>query len=361
MAVQGTRIDKSINRSPSYSRQLQQLGLASTVTLFAAILLAAYLSPFFYMVVTSFKDRDQISLSATGPIMPVEIVQYEHNGESLDILKVPFEDAVREMAIFQRGRRESTFIDPNNPEAEPILWEGRWRELSPVYEFSFKTENFPEAWERINFPRVLFNTSVIAFAGVFGTLLSSICVAYAFARFPIPGKRILFIILISTIALPRQVMLVPTFAFFNEIGWTGTWLPLIVPHFFANGYNVFLLRQYFAGLPRELDEAAMIDGAGPLRVLISVIIPQSWPAIVAVGLFHMVFAWNDFFEPLIYTLGKPEIQPLSVAIQQFDSRYGQEPQLIQTTALLGLALPVVLFFLAQRFFMRGVVITGVDK
>jgi multiple sugar transport system permease protein len=354
-------IDKSINRSPAYARQLQKFGMAATVTLFASFILMAFLSPFAYMVVTSLKDRDQITASATGPILPVEIVTFEYEGQELDILQVPLEDGTRQLAILRAGRRDSTFIDPANPDAGPIEWEGRWRELDPVYEYSFKTGNFPEAWDRLNFPRILFNTSVIAFAGVFGTLISSICVAYAFARFPLPGKRVLFIILISTIALPRQVMLVPTFAFFNQIGWTGTWLPLIVPHFFSNGFNVFLLRQYFAGLPRELDEAAMIDGAGPLRVLISVIIPQSWPAIVAVGLFHMVFAWNDFFEPLIYTLGNPRIQPLSVAIQNFNSRFGQQPQLIQTTALLGLALPVILFFLAQRFFMRGVVITGVDK
>jgi len=354
-------IDKSVNRSPAYARQLNKFAMASLATLFAAMVLAAYLSPFGYMIVTSLKTRDQITASATGPILPVEIVKFEHEGELLDVLNVPLEDGTRELAILQAGRRESTFIDPANPQAEPILWEGRWRELKPVYEYSLQTGNFKEAWNRLDFPRILFNTSVIAFTGVFGTLISCICVAYAFARFPIPGKRVLFMILVSTIALPRQVMLVPTFAFFNEIGWTGTWLPLIVPHFFSNGFNVFLLRQYFAGLPRELDEAAMIDGAGPLRVLISVIIPQSWPAIVAVGLFHMVFAWNDFFEPLIYTLGNPKIQPLSVAIQNFNSRFGQQPQLIQTTALLGLALPVVLFFLAQRFFMRGVVITGVDK
>ena len=194
-----------------------------------------------------------------------------------------------------------------------------------------------------------------------GTLLSCIMVAYAFARFPLPFKGALFMILIATIILPKQVLLVPTYAFFDLIGWTGTWLPLIVPHFFANAFNVFLLRQYFLQLPRELDEAAMIDGAGPLRILTSVIIPQSYPVIIAVALFHIVFAWNDYFEPLLYTLGKPNLQPISVGIQQFNFIYSQQPHLIQATALLGMILPVLLFFFSQRFFMRGVVITGVDK
>ncbi|RMF79609.1 MAG: carbohydrate ABC transporter permease, partial [Chloroflexi bacterium] len=102
-------------------------------------------------------------------------------------------------------------------------------------------------------------------------------------------------------------------------------------------------------------------GASPFRVLVSVIIPQSYPVIVAVALFHLVFAWNDFFEPMIYTLGKPEIQPIAVAIQLFNQRFSQQPHLIQTTALMGLLLPVALFFIAQRFFMQGVVVTGVDK
>lgn len=197
-----------------------------------------------------------------------------------------------------------------------------------------------------------------------GTLLSCISVAYAFARFPIPGKNILFIILIGTIILPSQVTLVPTYAFFSTIGWTkgaAGLLPLIVPHFFANAYNVFLLRQFFMTLSRELDEAAMIDGAGPFQILTRIIIPQAWPAIVTVGLFHFVWSWNDYFGPLIYLLGSPEWQPISVGVQIFNFRYGPRPELVQATSLMAMVLPLLLFLFAQRYFMRGVVITGVEK
>jgi len=332
------------------------------VTSFALALILVYLMPFAYMIVTSFKDRDQIVESATGSIWPVDTVTFEYEGEELEVLTVPFDDGtVRELAIVRKGRQDSTFIDPADPDAGLIEWEGRWRSLDPLTELAPRWGNYAQAWDLADFPRLFFNTAFIALAGLIGTLISSVCVAYAFARFPIPGKNILFMILIATIILPRQVMLVPTYAFFAAIGWTGTWLPLIVPHFFSNGYNVFLLRQYFVGLPRELDEAAMIDGAGPLRILLYVIIPQSWPVIVAVGLFHLVFAWNDYFDPLIYTLGKPELQPIAVGIQQFNFRYDQQPHLIQATSLLAMIVPVVLFFAAQRFFMRGVVITGVEK
>jgi multiple sugar transport system permease protein len=347
--------------SPHYARQLRTFGLYASVTLFATMILAVFLMPFGYMTVTSFKDKPQIVASARGPILPVDPRRFEHEGAVLDVYRVPVDGGFRNLALLTRGRQESVFIDPESPAEGPIVWQGSWRTLQPDWVFAPRTGNFAEAWRGIKFPRLLFNTAFIAFVGMIGTLVSCISVAYAFARFPLPGKNVLFLVLIATIILPRQVMLVPTYAFFDFIGWTGTWLPLIVPHFFANAFNVFLLRQYFLQLPRELDEAAMIDGAGPLRILTTVIIPQSYAVIVAVALFHIVFAWNDYFEPLIYTLGKPELQPLSVGIQQFNFAYAQQPHLIQATALLGMALPVLLFFLSQRFFMRGVVITGVDK
>jgi multiple sugar transport system permease protein len=141
----------------------------------------------------------------------------------------------------------------------------------------------------------------------------------------------------------------------------GTWLPLIVPAFFANAYDVFLLRQYFMTLPRELDEAAMIDGASPLRVLWSVIIPQSYPALMAVTVFHIVYAWNDYFGPLIYLSSNRDAWPISIALTTFNGIYGQRPQLIQAGALMALIAPLILFVIAQRFFVQGIVITGVEK
>ena len=167
--------------------------------------------------------------------------------------------------------------------------------------------------------------------------------------------------LLATIMLSSQVTLVPTYILFTRIGWTGTWLPLIVPHFFANAYNVFLLRQYFLTIPRDLDEAAMIDGAGPFRILRSVIVPQAIPAIVAVTLFHFFFAWNEFLLSLVYVGGNPDLWPLSLGMQKFASLYVTRPPLVQASAILAIAVPVIVFFLAQRAFMRGVVVTGVDK
>jgi multiple sugar transport system permease protein len=338
------------------------------VTLLAIMLLFVYLLPLGNMLLTAISTREQLSQSASDSVIPSAPVNFTYAGSETipagdyPVFKVPTEDgAIHSWALVEKKRNTSQFLDPSNPDAGLIEWKGSWRTLEPDRTFAPALENFGIAWEGIKFPQVFRNTLVIAVAGMIGTLLSCICVAYAFARFPIPGKNILFIILIGTIILPSQVTLIPTYAFFAAIGWTNTMLPLIVPHFFANAYNVFLLRQYFLTLPRELDEAAMIDGAGPFKVLISVIIPQSWPVIIAVAVFHFVWAWNDFFGPLIYLIGKPDLQPISVAVQVFNFQFGPHPELIQATSLMALVLPLLIFFLAQRVFMRGVVVTGVEK
>ena len=118
--------------------------------------------------------------------------------------------------------------------------------------------------------------------------------------FPVPRPEQLFLLVIATIFLPGAVTIIPTYTLFSEIGWDRHLAPALVPAFFANAYDVFLLRQYLLTIPREMDEAAAIDGAGPFRTLISVIIPQAWPVIIAVAIFHLVYSWNDFFGPLIY-------------------------------------------------------------
>jgi multiple sugar transport system permease protein len=242
-----------------------------------------------------------------------------------------------------------------------ITWQGRWRTLAPGYDLQLQTSNFSQVWDEIDFPKLLRNTVIIAGLGTIGAVVSAIAVAYGFSRFRFRFRGGLFIVLLATIMLSQQATLVPSYIIFSKIGWTGTWLPLIVPHFFANAYNVFLLRQYFMTIPRDLDEAAMIDGAGPFRILRSVIVPQAIPAIVAVALFHFFYAWNEFLLALVYVGGVPDLWPLTLGIQQFAALYVTRVPLVQASAIMTIAAPVVIFFLAQRAFMRGVVVTGVEK
>lgn len=356
------KTDTRIGTSTSIlDRRMRKFLASASVTLFAFMILSIYLSPFGYMITTALKDREMI-VNSKSPIWPARATSYDYEGDSYSVYRVP--DASgheRQLALYKKGREKSVFLDPQNPALGEITWVGKWRTLEPVWIFHPVWENFKQAWTETNMPRLLFNTIGIAGLGIFGTLISCIMVAYGFSRFRIPGKNIIFMVLISTIILPDFVKLVPTYALFQRIGWVGSWLPLVVPHFFANAYNVFLLRQFFMTIPRELDEAAMIDGAGPLRTLVSIILPQAVPAVISVALLHLMFAWNDFFGPLIYLSTERDLQPVSIGIQNYNALYFARPEMVQATALLGLILPLLVFLFAQRFFMQGLVFTGVDK
>lgn len=347
---------RAARRSRALKQNLRRVG----VTAFTLLILALFLSPFLEMVYYALSTTDQMT-ALGAPAWPARPATFTYQGQELEVYRVPTDTGTRDLAIVKKGRRESTFIDPANPQAGEIPWQGSWRALQRPWTLSPTWSNFTEVWEKIQFPRLFFNTLAIAVLGIIGTLISCTLVAYGFARFRVPGKDLLFTVLISTIFLPTAVTIVPTYTFFAKIGWVGTWLPLIVPHYFANAYNVFLLRQYFMTIPREMDEAAMIDGAGPFRILLRIIVPQAMPVIVAVALFHLVFAWNDFFGPLIYLSTRPDLQPLAVGLSRFEGIYFSDKPLVQAASLLTLIVPVLLFFAAQRVFMRGVVITGVEK
>jgi multiple sugar transport system permease protein len=338
----------------------REILLRGAITMFALLLISVYLMPLGYGVVTSLKSAQQAS-DSEAPILPSEIVEYEYEGKTYDVYQVPTEDGVREWALVKKGRESSQFVDPQSPEAGRIEWEGRWRTLEPARELALQWDNYPEAWNTINYVRLLGNTFKYAFVSMIGAVVSSAFVAYGFARFRFPGKGVLFMLLMATIILPSAVTLVPTYAFFIRIGWGGTWLPLIVPQFFANAYNVFLMRQYFLTIPREMEEAASIDGANPLRTFVDVILPQALPALVAVCLFHFFFAWNDFFGPLIYLAGNSEQFPISVGLTLFNGLYASEPQLILAASLIAMVPPLTIFFLAQRVFIQGIVASGVEK
>jgi len=331
------------------------------ITSIALFILLAFIAPLGYMFTTGIKSDEQMSDPNASPFWPESPKTFEYQGKQLEIYQVPTESGVRELAALKKTRTQSTFIDPADPAAGEIQWEGNWRALKPAYFSDPHWENFKRSWDELNFPRLFRNTLIIAVFGTLGAVGSSILVAYGFSRFQFRGKNLAFMILVGTIILPMQATLIPTYIVFQRIGWVNTFLPLIVPHYFANAYNVFLLRQYFMQIPREMDEAAMIDGAGPFRMLVSVILPQALPAVTAVSLFHFFFAWNDFFAPLVYLVSREDLWPLSVGLQRFNATYGRVPNLIQTSALITLVLPVIIFFLAQRVFMQGIVFTGVEK
>ena len=220
--------------------------------------------------------------------------------------------------------------------------------------------NYVEAMSRAPLLVWLANTVMIAVLALAGTLLSSSLVAFGFARLRFPGRRVLFVLLLSTMMLPDVVTLVPQFVLFRSLGWVDTFLPLIVPSFLGGGaFNIFLVRQFYLTIPRDFDEAARLDGASNLRIWWHIILPLSRPVLVAVGIFSFVYHWNDFLLPLIYLQSEGN-KTLALGLRAFISPTDASWN-ISMAASMFLVIPVlIVFFVAQRQFIRGVVMTGIQ-
>ena len=203
----------------------------------------------------------------------------------------------------------------------------------------------------------LTNTLIIAVMSVIGTVLSSSLVAFGFARLRWPGRDWLFGLLLATMMLPDAVTMMPRFLIFRNLHWVDTLLPLWVPSFFASAFNVFLLRQFFLGVPQELEDAAKIDGCGPLGTWWRVMLPMVKPALAAVTIMTFLGAWRDFMGPLIY-ISSPEKMPVSYVLQLYNASHGGEPALLMAATTLVVLPVIVLFFFTQRYFIEGVSLTG---
>jgi ABC-type glycerol-3-phosphate transport system permease component len=225
--------------------------------------------------------------------------------------------------------------------------------------------NYPTVFEKVPFALFYRNTAVITLFGTLGTIVSTTLVAYGFARRRFPGRMLLFMLVLSTMMLPGEVTLIPQFLIFRQLGWLDTPLPLIVPEYFAVGaFYIFLMRQFMMTIPRDFDEAAMLDGASTLQILLTVLLPLIQPAIITVAILSFLNHWNDFFAPLIY-LNTTEKLTLSVGLRYFQAMGGYadiaEPRehLLMAASLMATVPCVVLFFVAQRYFVQGIVMSGI--
>lgn len=334
---------------------------SALLNLFVFSLLVMYLFPIAYMGVTALQET-QPSFSLPAPLWPSRLVQYDYQGQKYPLYRVATSDGlVHQWALIHKYRTRAEFIDPAHPEAGLIPWEGNWRGLEVVYEFHPSLESFAEVWQVVDFANLGKNTLIIAGLGEIGVLLSSIAVAYGFSRFPIPGGKALFFLMIATLLIPEKITLIPTyFIFLKYLGWNATWMPLIAPHFFGNAIFIFLLRQNFKSIPRDLDEAAMLDGAGPLRILVSIILPQSVPVVSTVALLHFFYVWNESRLASLYLGTRPDLQPISAGIVNYQSLIPQY-NVLQASALIVMAIPVLVLLLSQRFFMKDLIVTGIEK
>jgi multiple sugar transport system permease protein len=250
--------------------------------------------------------------------------------------------------------------------ALPLLWmiTSSFKVRADIYQYPPVLLPWPMHWENYSnlfgqwpFWTYLRNTLIITIPSMCGQLLSSSVVAYGFARVKWPGRNVVFLVVLATMMLPFQVTLVPLYIIFRQLHWLGTFLPLIVPNFFGSAFDIFLLRQFFLGIPAELSDAARIDGCNHLTIYWRIVLPLAKPALATVAMFEFLYNWNDFMGPLVY-LNDNSLYTLSLGLQNFQSMRQPTPELLMCACTIMVLPIVVIFFFAQRAFIQGVTMTG---
>jgi len=219
-------------------------------------------------------------------------------------------------------------------------------------------QNYPEALTYIPFGRYTLNTLAIAILAITGNIVSCTLVAYGFARLRAPGKNVLFVIMLATMMLVDPVRIIPLYIEFNALDWIDTIKPLVVPAFFGSPFYIFLLRQFFMGIPRELEDAALIDGASRLQILWRIIIPLSKPALAAIAIFNFQGVWNDFLQPLIFLHDHNKFT-IALGLNFFRSSYDVHWGYLMAASLVAMLPMVIVFFLAQKQFIEGISFSGI--
>ena len=226
---------------------------------------------------------------------------------------------------------------------------------------TFRFANYVDAFKEMGFLNAFFNTVFMVVCVMGLTLIGSVLVAYGFSRFDAPGKNALFSVLLSTMMLPWVITMIPSFAIYKYLNWIGTRLPLIIPAIGGTAFNIFLLRQFMRGLPKNLDEAAMIDGCTALGILIKIILPNMKPALATIIVFSFNNVWGDYVGPSIY-LNSRNLQTLALSLYNFQDQSGvMEWNLVMAGCVMYSLPMVVVLFLAQNAFVRGIVTSGVKE
>lgn len=374
--------------------------LSRRAIIYALLIGASFLFviPFLWLVITSLKPIEQ---STTMPPQWIPRAYYtEIDGQKIEVTKDFFVSQPGVVAEEIRGEhagQRNFFSAQQAAQASdnlrvlypvPSGWwhvterrtvnaagNPRWRYVPPESISSkvmFRWHNYYEALSHldggsddpvsaqhhISFWRFLANSLIICILGVIGTVLSNAIVAYGFARVRWHGRDTFFALTLATMMVPFPVLMVPLYGVFKSFGWIGTLLPLWVPAWFGSAFNIFLMRQFFIGIPEELSEAARIDGCSEWRIFWRVILPLSKPVLATSALFHFLYAWNDFMGPMLY-LTRKETFPLSLALQNFQAQNGGVQWHYLMAASGVTILPVIiLFFFAQKTFIRGIATTG---
>ena len=343
-------------------KSLASHGLINFVGLF-------FLIPFLWMLLTSLKSEQDVS--HTPPRwLPYDYVYVDVNGQQLPLYNVTTPDGVKKLAAVKIEEGVGTFVDPADPSQiiEVKLQQGGQKMATALEQISFRWQNYPDAMSRGSRPSVgasfwvyLKNSLIIAFFSIVGTLASNTPVAYAFARLKFPGRNVLFILVLATMMLPFQVTMIPMYLLFNDIlGWGDSFLPLIIPTFFANAYDVFLLRQFFRTIPDEMSDAARVDGASEWQIFTQIVLPLSVPVLATITVFTFLWAWNDFTGPLLF-LTSPRNFTMALGLQDFQGQHTMVWNQMMAAATVFTVPIIIAFFFAQKTFIQGIKLTGLKE
>lgn len=398
-------------RSYTLQKWLTYIGAYAVLTIFGFLILF----PFLFMFFTSFKESDDIFRSPPR-LLPYTEVMAGVEGNDVPLYQVETETGVRTLAlvdegsplvifasvddpsrIFERAPREArpvggftnqeemviageterlweieeggqtlrvfelsrglqgVFADPNDPS---FTVEASLNDAWPVEQLSFATTNYERVLELQTLDRSLTNTMLVTILVVIGQVVTSVLGGYAFARMRFPGRDGLFLVYLGTIMIPFVVLIIPMYQLMVIVGWVNTIAALILPWIFT-AYGTFLMRQFFISIPKDLEEAALIDGASRFRILWQVFVPLAGPAIATQATFTFLYAWNSFVWPLIViNTGNFDNQVLTLSLMVLQGRAADSPNLVMAGTTIAVAVPLLIFVLAQRYFVEGIATLG---
>ncbi len=274
--------------------------------------------------------------------------------ESFDVYEVTADGETQRLLLAYRGALDK-FVDPTD---SSIFTYAVARTASAAEFVDFQTSNYTRAFGELNLSRALINTTIVTIGVVIGQLITSIFGGYAFSRVEFRGRNTLFLVYLGSIMIPFVVLIIPMYRLMVVIGWENRIVSLIVPWIFT-AYGTFLIRQFFITIPKDIEEAALMDGASRMRILWTIFVPLSQPAIATLAIFSFLYAWNSFLWPLlIIGEGNTANHVLTLSMIRLSNAFADQPNLVLTGAAVAILPPIIIFILAQRYFIEGVATSG---
>jgi len=342
-------------RRPGGLRRSQRLAKAAGYALLIG-LSALYLLPFLWSISTSLKTGDTVYDFPPDLIPRKRVILQRHGRRARLGERLAKDGKPLERVAILDSKPGRYVIEPldGGPAVEVPIEEVRF-----VKQVRLRWGNYRDAWTAEPFNRFLLNTLIITLACIIGQVFSASLVGFGFSRLHFPGRNALFFVMLATLMLPGQVTMIPVYLIYRSLGWIDTFLPLTVPAFLGGGpFFIFLFRQFFMTLPRELDEAARVDGCSAFRIYWNVLMPLCKPVVATIAVFSFIAHWNEFLAPLIY-LNSPEKQTLALGLRTFQGTFVTQLHLLMAASLVVLLPILVIFFLAQKQFIKGVALSGI--